>query len=137
MQLCFRFCYKQKKTVDEPEKMDTPYGGRLIYTLPGGNKLVVHLKDKTKIRIKKRWSQVMYMFYLLGFKNFENLEDMLKLYEDVEETQAPAKNEFLGFGNLLKKIDSSIRKKVKNGVFRKPGTEWNGMEWNGMEWNGI
>lgn len=36
----------------------TPYGGRLVWTLPGKNKLIVHLKDKTLIRHRKRWSQV-------------------------------------------------------------------------------
>ncbi|XP_052079667.1 chitin synthase chs-2-like [Mytilus californianus] len=46
----------------------TPYGGRLHYELPGGNELIIHLKDKTKIRHKKRWSQVMYMFYILQWK---------------------------------------------------------------------
>ena len=41
-----------------PEKYPTPYGGRLKWTLPGGTNLIVHLKDKNKIRHKKRWSQV-------------------------------------------------------------------------------
>lgn len=41
-----------------PVKIDTPYGGRLVWTLPGDNRLFVHLKDKEKIRTKKRWSQV-------------------------------------------------------------------------------
>lgn len=41
-----------------PTKYPTPYGGRLIYTLPGKTKLFVHLKDKSKIRHRKRWSQV-------------------------------------------------------------------------------
>lgn len=36
----------------------TPYGGRIEWMLPGGNKLFVHLKDNEKIRNKKRWSQV-------------------------------------------------------------------------------
>lgn len=36
----------------------TPYGGRLEYTLPKGNLLMVHFKDKLLIRHKKRWSQV-------------------------------------------------------------------------------
>lgn len=40
------------------DMMPTPYGGRLVYQLPGGTKLVVHLKDKQKIRHRKRWSQV-------------------------------------------------------------------------------
>lgn len=41
-----------------PKKVKTPYGGRLQYILPGKNKLTVHLKDKNKIRHRKRWSQV-------------------------------------------------------------------------------
>ena len=49
-----------------PKKIPTPYGGRLVYVLPGKTKLIVHIKDKAKIRHKKRWSQVMYMYYLLG-----------------------------------------------------------------------
>lgn len=48
-----------------PDKIATPYGGRLIWTLPGENKLVVHLKDKDKIRHKKRWSQVYITEFLL------------------------------------------------------------------------
>ncbi|KAJ9577214.1 hypothetical protein L9F63_006188, partial [Diploptera punctata] len=54
-----------------PVKYPTPYGGRLVWTLPGKTKLVVHLKDKDKIRHKKRWSQVMYMYYLLGHRLME------------------------------------------------------------------
>jgi chitin synthase len=51
-----------------PDKIATPYGGRLIWTLPGENKLVIHLKDKDKIRHKKRWSQV-YITELLLWLN--------------------------------------------------------------------
>ncbi|KJH49747.1 Chitin synthase [Dictyocaulus viviparus] len=40
-----------------PKKLNTPYGGRLEYILPGKNKLTVHLKDKNRIRHRKRWSQ--------------------------------------------------------------------------------
>ena len=54
-----------------PKKVPTPYGGRLIYILPGKTKLIVHLKDKMKIRHKKRWSQCMYMYYLLGHRLME------------------------------------------------------------------
>ena len=39
---------------DKPKKMLTPYGGRLTWEFPGGTKMVVHLKDKSKIRNKKR-----------------------------------------------------------------------------------
>ncbi|XP_022698003.1 uncharacterized protein LOC111265514 isoform X4 [Varroa jacobsoni] len=58
-----------------PKKVSTPYGGRLEWDLPslnsyqlsGKTRLFVHLKDKTLIRARKRWSQVMYMYYLLGY----------------------------------------------------------------------
>ena len=30
------------------------------------SRIVCHLKDKEKIRHKKRWSQCMYMYYFLG-----------------------------------------------------------------------
>ena len=39
---------------NKPTKMFTPYGGRLTWILPGGTKMIVHLKDKSKIRNKKR-----------------------------------------------------------------------------------
>ncbi|KAH8404445.1 hypothetical protein KR222_002050, partial [Zaprionus bogoriensis] len=57
--------------VKPPLKIETPYGGRLVWTLPGRTKMVAHLKNKDKIRHKKRWSQVMYMYYLLGFRIME------------------------------------------------------------------
>ncbi|KAL4708136.1 hypothetical protein ACJJTC_009915 [Scirpophaga incertulas] len=51
-----------------PMKYPTPYGGKLVWTMPGKNKLICHLKDKAKIRHRKRWSQVMYMYYFLGHR---------------------------------------------------------------------
>ncbi|XP_021365805.1 uncharacterized protein LOC110458442 isoform X2 [Mizuhopecten yessoensis] len=54
--------------IPPPTKIPTPYGGQLIWRLPGGNKLIAHLKDKAKIRHRKRWSQVMYMYYFLGHR---------------------------------------------------------------------
>ena len=59
-----------------PKKYPTPYGGRLEWIMPGGNKLISHLKDKIKIRHRKRWSQVMYMYYLLGHRLMEQPIDV-------------------------------------------------------------
>ena len=60
--------------IPPPTKVPTPYGGRLIWRMPGGNKIVAHLKDKAKIRHRKRWSQVIYYIYpslpLKGFMEF-------------------------------------------------------------------
>ncbi|XP_050419445.2 chitin synthase chs-2-like, partial [Patella vulgata] len=63
------------------------YGGRLEWTLPGDNKLIVHLKDKKLIRIKKRWSQVMYMYYLLSFR--------LMCDEEVRRKSKAAENTYI------------------------------------------
>ncbi|KAK6623467.1 hypothetical protein RUM43_009319 [Polyplax serrata] len=74
--------------IKPPLKYSTPYGGRLEYTMPGENKLYVHLKDKDKIRHKKRWSQVMYMYYLLGYK-------LMELPISYEQKMEKAENTFL------------------------------------------
>ncbi|XP_065106046.1 chitin synthase 1 [Paramisgurnus dabryanus] len=58
------------KEPDEVSIIETPYGGRLVFVMPEGNMLYVHLKDKNLIRNKKRWSQIMYMYYLLGWKGY-------------------------------------------------------------------
>nr|KAG5704195.1 hypothetical protein BaRGS_009725 [Batillaria attramentaria] len=52
----------------------TPYGGRLKWNLPFGNSLFVHLKNKALIRKGKRWSQVMYMYYLLSHTLLRRLD---------------------------------------------------------------
>jgi len=71
-----------------PKKVPTPYGGRLIYTLPGKTKMIVHMKDKAKIRHKKRWSQCMYMYYLLGHK-------LMELPINVDRKESLAENTYL------------------------------------------
>ena len=50
--------YDAPIAIADPVRYVTPYGGRLIWTLPCGNNLILHLKDKKKIRNKKRFSQV-------------------------------------------------------------------------------
>lgn len=71
-----------------PKKYPTPYGGRLEWIMPGQNKLVAHLKDKVKIRHRKRWSQVMYMYYLLGHR-------LMELPIDVNRKAIMAENTYI------------------------------------------
>ncbi|XP_072551649.1 chitin synthase chs-1-like [Salminus brasiliensis] len=89
--------FKKKPRLPRQKIISTPYGGRLEYTLPKGNTMMVHLKDKQLIRHKKRWSQIMYLYYLLGwklnrkyFKMFEQGEDQetlrVKLEKEKENT---------------------------------------------------
>jgi chitin synthase len=58
MEILFRYVHGVEKVVEDPIKIPTPYGGRLVWLLPGKNRLIVHMKDKNLIRHKKRWSQV-------------------------------------------------------------------------------
>ncbi|XP_065326137.1 chitin synthase chs-1-like [Pelmatolapia mariae] len=60
--------FRKKQQVPDQKIIQTPYGGRLIVNMPQGNNIVVHFKDKERIRHKKRWSQIMYLYYLLGWK---------------------------------------------------------------------
>ena len=54
------------KNVNKLKKMITPYGMQFTYNL-GQNQMpfYIHFKDNSKVKNKKRWSQVMYMNYIL------------------------------------------------------------------------
>ncbi|XP_076245365.1 chitin synthase chs-2 [Calliopsis andreniformis] len=71
-----------------PIKYPTPYGGQLVWILPGKTRLTVHLKDKNKIRHRKRWSQVMYMYYLLGYR-------LMSSSMDVDQKELLAQNSYI------------------------------------------
>ncbi|RVE50442.1 hypothetical protein evm_004867 [Chilo suppressalis] len=71
-----------------PKKYPAPYGGRLSWVLPGKTKMICHLKDKAKIRHRKRWSQVMYMYYLLGHR-------LMELPISVDRKEVMAENTYL------------------------------------------
>ncbi|XP_055379222.1 chitin synthase chs-2 isoform X1 [Condylostylus longicornis] len=71
-----------------PKKYPAPYGGRLVWVLPGKTKMIAHLKDKDRIRHRKRWSQVMYMYYLLGHR-------LMELPIPVERKEIIAENTYL------------------------------------------
>ncbi|GAB1603484.1 chitin synthase chs-2-like, partial [Argonauta hians] len=46
----------------------TPYGIQMSWTLRNDFQLFVHFKDCLKFKAKKRWSQVMYMNYILNYR---------------------------------------------------------------------
>ncbi|XP_028030345.1 chitin synthase chs-2 isoform X4 [Bombyx mandarina] len=71
-----------------PKRYPAPYGGRLTWVLPGKTKMICHLKDKAKIRHRKRWSQVMYMYYLLGHR-------LMELPISVDRKEVMAENTYL------------------------------------------
>ena len=65
-----------KRRIEIKVKSTTPYGGMLTWELEHGTQLVCHLKDKTKIKIKKRWSQLLYFLDFLGMETVERLDDV-------------------------------------------------------------
>ncbi|XP_063754476.1 chitin synthase chs-1-like [Eleginops maclovinus] len=84
--------FKKTQKIPDQKILTTPYGGRLVVTMPHGNIITVHYKDKELIRHKKRWSQIMYLYYLLGFKlmtkhygKWEKGEDESSLRAHVEK----------------------------------------------------
>lgn len=61
--------FRERKLLPDQKIIQTPYGCRLQYTLPHGNLLNVHFKDKQQIRHKKRWSQVSF-YTILSKRTF-------------------------------------------------------------------
>jgi chitin synthase len=57
-----------KVELKEAQKWETPYGLQLQWNLAGDMPFCVHLKDPNKIKKLKRWSQVMYMSYVLDYR---------------------------------------------------------------------
>ena len=69
----------------EAKVQETVYGGRITWKLENGTSVICHLKDKEKIRHKKRWSQCMYFNYFYELYK-ETSEDtfLLALDGDVD-----------------------------------------------------
>jgi chitin synthase len=57
-----------KIDLKQGEKWETSYGLQLKWKLAGDMPFYVHLKDPNKVKKKKRWSQVMYMSYVLDYR---------------------------------------------------------------------
>ncbi|XP_056622006.1 chitin synthase chs-1-like [Triplophysa dalaica] len=91
--------FKETPPLPSQEIINTPYGGRLEYTLPKGNVLMVHFKDKQLIRHKKRWSQIMYLYYILGWrlnrKYFKMFEEGAELNSLKEVRKREAHNTYI------------------------------------------
>ncbi|XP_062860419.1 chitin synthase chs-1-like [Trichomycterus rosablanca] len=75
--------------------ISTPYGGRLVCKLPNGNLLMVHYKDKQLIRHKKRWSQIMYMYYLLNWRLNSKYPKGEEQEKQLKVTTAQAENTYI------------------------------------------
>lgn len=95
-------------SVGDPIRVPTPYGGRLVWVMPGNNKIIVHMKDKDKIRHRKRWSQVMYMYYLLSYKLLGKKD------QNAEKFEKKLFQKFYGFGDFMKNISEDKKIQAQN-----------------------
>ncbi|KAK3584473.1 hypothetical protein CHS0354_005276 [Potamilus streckersoni] len=115
--------YEKHMDIKDPYRVPTPYGGQLIWPMPGGNLLFLHMKDKNKIRHRKRWSQVMYMYYLLGFRivrqcqelvvdAIENgrLDELLSWKAKAEDVTAAS----YGKSHVFQALDAEVVRKAEN-----------------------
>ena len=60
-----------KVRLQDCQREKTPYGYRLMWYLgsnDSGMPFTVHMKDNLKVKNKKRWSQVMYMNYIIKYR---------------------------------------------------------------------
>ncbi|XP_073690445.1 chitin synthase 1 [Garra rufa] len=97
------------KEPDEVSIIETPYGGRLVFVMPEGNMLFVHLKDKQLIRNKKRWSQIMYLYYLLGWKGY-NVKNPQKITRQNNPSRASLIS-LDGESYLLPSYDNDVKRR--------------------------
>ena len=72
-------------------KVFTPYGIQLKYLLDGNMPLYIHIKDQSKVKNKKRWSQVMYMNYVLKYRIEQRKIDIPKDQVFILTTDADVK----------------------------------------------
>ena len=73
-----RFFEDAECKIGVPDICETPYGIKVTYDLPvrserdKPNKFYIHLKDPMRIQKGKRWSQCMYMYYVLEHKRSQH-----------------------------------------------------------------
>ena len=84
-------------TAKDASAHTTPYGVQLNWVLPGGMPFFIHLKDSNKVKPKKRWSQIMYMSYVLNYRVIKyNKQEEMKLNRHISDISTMDESIFLG-----------------------------------------
>lgn len=71
IQLLTLICETFKMEEKYETMINTPYGIRFSWNVPGQAPLFLHLKDSSLVQAKKRWSQIMYIKYILQYREKE------------------------------------------------------------------
>lgn len=101
-------------TLAEACCFETAYGIQLSWRLVGGMPLFVHFKDPKKVKVKKRWSQAMYIHYMMNYraklpskdakKSHNGSDDAPVNYMTVEEWKENARA--IGYPNYTHRKDA-------------------------------
>lgn len=87
--LIYLLCEIFQKNNDDLEKLATPYGCQIRTKTSENYDVYVHFKDAFKVKAKKRWSQVMYMHYILQFRTLQMMQHLSEncLFIQSKQTQ--------------------------------------------------
>ncbi|VDI06166.1 Hypothetical predicted protein, partial [Mytilus galloprovincialis] len=120
MQEAANAIHKKNIELRRPRIIQSPYGAQLVFLLPGNNLMYVHLKDKNKIRHRKRWSQVMYMYYLLGYRLGNECKERIKLclkedkFDDHITWDTEKKDGKFGKSQIFNFLDDEVLYRAEN-----------------------
>ncbi|XP_052090867.1 uncharacterized protein LOC127727790 [Mytilus californianus] len=120
MQEAANAIHKKHIELRKPRIIPSPYGAQLVFLLPGNNLMYVHLKDKNKIRHRKRWSQVMYMYYLLGYRLINASKEKTKIFlkedkfDDHITWNTEKKDGKFGKSQIFNILDDEILNRAEN-----------------------
>ncbi|KAL5496354.1 hypothetical protein EMCRGX_G012619 [Ephydatia muelleri] len=85
------------------QRIDTPYECQLSWDVAEVMPIYVHLKDSYKVKNKKRWSQVMYMNYVLNFRVKNNIRNLRN-----GEVQGERRRRFLIYDEIKMDDDNTF-----------------------------
>ena len=85
------------------QRIDTPYGCQLSWDVAEVMSIYVHLKDRYKVKNKKRWSQVMHMNYVLNFRVKKNIRNLRN-----GEVQGERRRRFLIYDEIKMDDDNTF-----------------------------
>ncbi|XP_046337780.2 uncharacterized protein LOC124119335 [Haliotis rufescens] len=105
----------------------TPYGLQISCVLPGGMPLFVHLKDPTFVKAKKRWSQVMYMNYIIDYRikmttHIAEIQHQMKLKKEVGPTKYTQM--IMQIRSLLDNLKDQDEEQEKGSIYSKCGSAY-------------
>ena len=108
--------------LEEVKKCLTPYGCRFEWTIEAdkdmtGMPFVIHFKDNNKVKNKKRWSQVMYMNYVINYRIKKDRIEKARIKKDTIKKDGTKNKKYLDLNNtFILTTDADIAFKAESAV---------------------